>query len=47
MNVRGWSIIFRAPEVPKNYSQHNMDTEKSFDGTRISVLGQRIKNITF
>ena len=47
MNVRGLSIILCAPEIPKNYSQHNMDTEKSFDGTRISSLGQRIKNITF
>ena len=50
MNVRGDNTILHISRILKNYSQRNMDTKKSFDSTRISSMGQRIKKkkkITF
>ena len=43
MNVRGDNTILHISRILKNYSQRNMDTKKSFDSTRISFMGQRIK----
>ena len=43
MNVRGDNTILHISRILKNYSQRNMDTKKSFDSTRISSMGQRIK----